>query len=203
MFSKFSALPLGSGESFLLETEHAGKTWAILVDSGKKSRRVLKDAVLAASPNLRHIDIAICTHQDADHANGFRHFAKEWYANARTIGEYWLPGRWSAALPDILTDPVGFTRRVWAGSRSVAEELSNSGRSEGALFGLEARPRDLSIQKKISSSFYDAALHGRRVETGLQGDERVQTPTNARVARSLGLGPLTSPSSSCRLTHPR
>jgi len=34
MASRFTALPISAGEAFLLETDHAGRTWRILVDAG-------------------------------------------------------------------------------------------------------------------------------------------------------------------------
>jgi hypothetical protein len=46
----------------------------------------------------------------------------------------------------------------------------------------------LSIQKENSGSFNDAALRGRPVETGLQGDENVQAIRKTSLACSLGLG---------------
>jgi hypothetical protein len=39
MGSKFTALPVGDGESFVLETKEGGRPWVILVDGGKKPRR--------------------------------------------------------------------------------------------------------------------------------------------------------------------
>ena len=101
MSSRFTALPLGAGELFLLETDHSGRRWAILVDSGQHSGEVLRTQILASSPSLRRIDVAICTHEDTDHATGFRDFTSEWYSTERTIGEYWLPGRWVVAVPEI------------------------------------------------------------------------------------------------------
>lgn len=124
MSSTFIALPLTNGDAFLLRTkDKSGKSWNILVDSGKKYGKNTRELALIlsqVSPKVEHVDIAICTHQDADHANGFWYFAEDWYDMGRTIGEYWLPGRWANAMPAILTDPSEFSARLMDG----AEEAS-------------------------------------------------------------------------------
>jgi len=71
MTSRLVVLPLRGGETCLLETRHAGRDWAILVDSGKVARgspHPLVAAIIRASPTLRRTEIAVRTHQDADHA---------------------------------------------------------------------------------------------------------------------------------------
>ena len=74
MSSTFIALPLTNGDAFLLRTkDKSGKSWNILVDSGKKYGKNTRELALIlsqVSPKVEHVDIAICTHQDADHANG-------------------------------------------------------------------------------------------------------------------------------------
>jgi hypothetical protein len=44
------------------------------------------------------VDVVLCTHNDADHANGILGFLE---AGLR-CEEVWLPGRWLGALPDVL-----------------------------------------------------------------------------------------------------
>jgi len=123
--STFTALPLDSGESFLLRTEARGREFVILVDSGKKyagKKHPLHKVITEHAPDLERIDIAICTHQDIDHANGFRNFADEWYADGGMIGEYWLPGRWASAAKSIAIDDDNFSQRVLSGALEFADE---------------------------------------------------------------------------------
>lgn len=149
MGSTFIALPLTSGEAFLLRTADAnGREWTILVDSGKKygeGSRELAKLLAQVSPTIQRIDIAVCTHSDADHSQGFWHFADDWYDMGRTIGEFWLPGRWANAMPAILTDPTGFATKLaegaWEASRKAEEH-------EQALEGL-AKSREWRLNKLL------------------------------------------------------
>ena len=92
MSSTFIALPLTSGEAFLLRTpDQNGRERVILVDSGKKygeGTRELADILSKISPRIDHIDFAICNHSDSDHSQGFWAFADDWYGMKRTLGEY-------------------------------------------------------------------------------------------------------------------
>jgi beta-lactamase superfamily II metal-dependent hydrolase len=49
------------------------------------------------------VDIVVCTHNDADHANGILGFLE---AGLR-CKEVWLPGRWLSTLPDVLKPFAG------------------------------------------------------------------------------------------------
>ncbi len=122
MTSTFTALPLESGEAFLLQTEAFGRKFVILVDSGKKyagKKHPLHKVLKKHAPNVDRIDIAICTHQDADHANGFRNFADEWYAAGNTIGEYWLPGRWANVAKPIALNDENFAKDILEGAQEA------------------------------------------------------------------------------------
>src|SRR5262245_54169445 len=44
------------------------------------------------------VNVAICTHNDADHANGILGFLEVGFR----CDEVWLPGCWLSALPDVL-----------------------------------------------------------------------------------------------------
>ncbi len=128
MSSTFIALPLTSGEAFLLRThDNNGNERCILVDSGKKYGKGTRElaAILAkVLPPINHIDFAICTHSDSDHSNGFWSFADDWYGLERTLGEYWLPGAWANAMPDILTDPTKFVTNLMDGA--LRDSLNNA-----------------------------------------------------------------------------
>ena len=126
MSSTFHALPLTSGESFLLETEHKNQKYAVLVDAGGKTGQGKKshplvDSISQVAGGLQKINIAICTHQDKDHAEGFVDFADYWYRLGGSISEFWLPGRWSATVPEILTSPNRFLSKLISGSLEATD----------------------------------------------------------------------------------
>jgi hypothetical protein len=190
MASRFSALPLGIGEAFLLETQHDGKNWAILVDSGYLeggTPNPLVDAINKASPGLQRIDIAICTHHDADHVSGFKNLADEWCGAGRTIGEFWLPGRWAAALPKLLLDPVGLVGNLWSGALEVSEKMIDREVELRAQVSDESRIRYLAEQFEINSEFAaprvaDAAEDSAPELGGASDEDR-----DRRLSRALGL----------------
>jgi len=101
MASVFTALLPSSGESFLLETEHNGEPRVVLVDAGRAKKSGANSLQRAIETKrfgniVKHIDIAICTHADNDHAGGFPNFIKSWCGKSgKTIGEFWLPAAWA------------------------------------------------------------------------------------------------------------
>lgn len=196
MASRFTALPLSSGEAFLLETTHEEEKRTILVDSGQRYQgnpHPLVFEIERAVRGLQRIDIAICTHQDADHSNGFRTFADVWCQSGRTIGEFWLPGRWAAAVPWILIDPFEILSRLWNGALSTAHGWRNEHRENPDQLGsiqitrwhTERRLRNLAPMQSISACFIEVG-HRDEQPLGLpfleDEDERA-----AKLARSLGI----------------
>jgi len=158
MSSTFIALPLSSGEAFLLRTtDNDGHERVILVDSGKKygeGTRELAKVLSEISPSIGHIDFAICTHSDADHSQGFWSFADDWYGLGRTLGEYWLPGGWANAMPSILVDPTGFAAKLMDGAtrasldvRSNDDALTNVSREQSHYIA----SRDLDVESRSNA----------------------------------------------------
>jgi hypothetical protein len=89
---RFIAIPVARGDAFYLEREG----FSVLTDGGGNQRDLpLK---FRNATNAKDVNVVLCTHNDADHANGLRGFLK---SNLK-CGEVWLPGRWLGALPDIL-----------------------------------------------------------------------------------------------------
>ena len=192
MASRFSALPLGIGEAFLLETQQGGKNWAILVDSGNLEEGTpnpLVDAIEKVSPELRHIDIAICTHHDADHISGFKNLADEWCGAGRTIGEFWLPGSWAAAMPKLLLDPFGLVDSLWSGAREASKLMVDHEDELRAHVSDQSRIRYLAkkykneIDGKFTAPEVADATEGSEPEHGGASDE----DRDMRVSRALGL----------------
>ncbi|MCZ4281469.1 hypothetical protein O4H49_11820 [Kiloniella laminariae] len=102
MKDKLTALPV-RGDSFVLQ--RAGRT--IMVDSGWEGLELAKslDSYL---PEVDKINIAVCTHNDMDHAGGFTSLLDHWSpcftgTSDDLIEEFWLPGKWVEVVPDLLT----------------------------------------------------------------------------------------------------
>lgn len=88
MRTTFTALKIGSGDAFLLKDD--GRT--ILFDSGGDQNRLKK---LLKDKGIKKIDLAICSHNDGDHANGFIGLLN---SEKKIIDEIWLPYWWSSIL---------------------------------------------------------------------------------------------------------
>lgn len=191
MGSRFTALPIGSGEAFLLQTKHAGRKWAILVDSGNLDAGTphpLVAAINKTAPHLQRIDIAICTHHDMDHARGFQSFADAWCTAQREIGEFWLPGRWSAAIPSILFDPLDVVQRIWNGTFEVSRRLFHGESADSGRTTLEERLREVARDIELYREFSEFVAPGELDELVSTVTAESEQPRRERLARSLGVG---------------
>lgn len=177
MASRFTALPLRSGESFLLETDVDGTRKVVLVDGGqsaneKPGKNELYQALRKYCPEVSTIDIAICTHRDHDHAGGFPAFVKVWLSEGRDIGEFWLPGAWSAAVEDLLVNPDRAVQLLFNGARAAAAAMP--GTRDGEARALAAG-REVDDLRTIAELLRDQRLNlPARPDTELQ-TFRVQT----------------------------
>lgn len=90
--ARFIAIPVAQGDAFYLERDG----FSTLVDGGR-SRSALP-IMFQQFTRSEKVDVLICTHNDADHANGVLGFLE----SGLGCGEVWLPGRWLSALPDVL-----------------------------------------------------------------------------------------------------
>ena len=90
------ALPV-AGESFLLHRDDM----SVLVDGGHSSKLLAKE-LKAYDPEMKLIDIVVCTHADADHAGGLGNLIDE---SGLKIGEFWLPGQWIDSVEELLATP--------------------------------------------------------------------------------------------------
>lgn len=91
---KFKALEIGSGDAFLIEAE--GKQF--LFDSGGS-----KSKIRDLTKKNKVIDLAICSHNDSDHSNGFIGLLEE---PSFEIKEIWLPGIWIPVLNFIIDEGI-------------------------------------------------------------------------------------------------
>lgn len=101
--SQFIAIPVGAGDSFFLERN--GRT--ILVDGGRAEHGF--PTLFQKATSRKNVDVVICTHNDADHANGVIGFLK---AENFRCSEVWLPGTWSQALPHVLGSVTDVINRL-------------------------------------------------------------------------------------------
>jgi len=90
----FRALEIGSGDAFLIEKE--GKQ--ILFDSGGS-----KSKIKYLTQKNKVIDLAICSHNDSDHSNGFIGLLE---TPSFEIKEIWLPGIWIPILQFLIDEGV-------------------------------------------------------------------------------------------------
>lgn len=81
MCTKFTALEVGKGDAFLLQNQG----WNCLFDAGQYSNiiKILKDK------GIHRLHLAICSHNDVDHAKGLIELLKD---GSIAIDEIWLPG---------------------------------------------------------------------------------------------------------------
>jgi hypothetical protein len=89
---KFVALPVGQGDAFYLERNN----WSVLVDGGKSQTAL--PSLFKRYANDSGVDVLVCTHNDADHANGILGFLK----SDLSCKELWLPGQWLDGLHKVL-----------------------------------------------------------------------------------------------------
>ena len=80
----FRALEVEEGDAFLLQDSN----WCCLFDSGKSPKDIIS---LLDNHAIDKIDLAICSHNDIDHSNGFLGLLK----SSKTISEIWLPALWA------------------------------------------------------------------------------------------------------------
>jgi hypothetical protein len=101
--SCFVAIGVGQGDAFFLDR---GKL-TILVDGG----RSIKGLPIQFQRATKHesVDVLVCTHNDADHANGVLGFLRDGLTTCR---EVWLPGSWTYRLAELLLQPEEFTSEL-------------------------------------------------------------------------------------------
>lgn len=90
--ARFISLPVGQGDAFYLERNEL----SVLIDGGRSRKGF--PSMFQSVTERDGVDVVVCTHNDADHANGIHGFLE---AGLR-CDEVWLPGRWLSVLPDVL-----------------------------------------------------------------------------------------------------
>ncbi len=98
MSTRFTALEIGSGDAFLLQDYV--NDWNCLFDAGGNKKRIV---YLLKRKGIKKLNLAICSHNDVDHANGFIGLLQ---SNLK-IDEIWLPGSWASVLKYIKDNRIG------------------------------------------------------------------------------------------------
>ena len=145
------ALPI-KGDAFLLQRDG----FNILVDGGL-NKNALPQFLASDMPKLKFIHIAVCTHSDSDHANGFTELLDKWRPQKEgepaPIGEFWLPGSWSAVVSDLMLEPSKFASQVF--------------REMTSLFDLTIKSRSAYVDQNTDDDFdpvIDATLENLNLD---------------------------------------
>lgn len=104
MSDRFVALPVGRGDSFFLRRG----SFTALIDGGQARAgfpHIFKDTL-----HRRGVDVLVCTHNDADHANGILGFLE----GGLSCSEVWLPALWNDRLDDLLKASDEFVDELFA-----------------------------------------------------------------------------------------
>jgi hypothetical protein len=136
---RFLALPVSQGDAFYLESSGI----SVLVDGGKNRHSF--PCLFKQHTGRSGVDILVCTHNDADHANGVLGFLESGFG----CGELWLPCTWLETIKALPGDPKQwnetFEALVDRVSNAVAKRARSSRTAEDPL---EAYASSLSKERK-------------------------------------------------------
>lgn len=127
MSTRFTALTIRVGDAFLLEEDNG---WNCLFDSGIDGKVV----DLLKFKGIDKLDLAICSHNDVDHANGFISLLQ---SNIK-IDEIWLPSFWLSILQYVQKKGID-----WAEIDQRNEDISNrmkEGLNPQWIFSNDSKP---------------------------------------------------------------
>ena len=116
--TRFIAIPVGQGDAFYLETPSG----SVLVDGGRGSAGFAE--LFMQTTRAKGVDIVVCTHNDADHANGIIGFLE----GGLECREVWLPGRWLGVLPHVLNPNPKVAEALAVQAREAAPALRERSR---------------------------------------------------------------------------
>lgn len=116
--NKFIALPVGQGDAFYLKRDDL----QILVDGGRNKTKI--SHWMNTICNTDCLDVLVCTHNDADHANGVIGILDNWEGK---INEVWLPGSWTYRIQDLFSNPEKFLIELAGNLQNALEQRSGQG----------------------------------------------------------------------------
>jgi hypothetical protein len=99
---EFVALPVGKGDAFFLRRGE----FTALIDGG--IARAGFCGLFWTTLRRNSVNVLVCTHNDADHANGIIGFLESCLA----CDEVWLPALWGDRLTDLLNKPAVFVKEL-------------------------------------------------------------------------------------------
>jgi len=99
MTDRFIAIGVNQGDAYFLQRGD----FTALVDGGRSAEGF--PSQFQRVVNRSSVEILICTHNDADHAEGILGFLK----HGLDCSELWLPASWADRLEDVLLRPEDFT----------------------------------------------------------------------------------------------
>lgn len=102
--AKFIALPVNQGDAFYAEINEDCK---VLVDGGK-NKQALPD-LFRQYTKSDGVNVLVCTHNDADHANGVVGFLE----SGLRADELWLPATWLDAVRSLPRDTNDTISALW------------------------------------------------------------------------------------------
>jgi hypothetical protein len=135
MATRFSALPVSSGDAFLLQD----RTNAYLFDGGRQRDQV---AQLLLSSKIKRLNAVICSHNDADHANGVIGVLD----SPIHVDEVWIPGRWVQFLASAAATH-SVERPWWQSVVNELNERSPDNSSMRQLMQLYSAENDRGVPK--------------------------------------------------------
>lgn len=112
MVDEFVAIPVGQGDAFFLSRGD----FTALVDGGRSE--LWFPTLFQETLGRNSVDVMICTHNDADHANGILGFVE----SGLKCTEVWLPALWADRLDDLLTRPSVFLEELFEDVLTCVEE---------------------------------------------------------------------------------
>lgn len=132
--SEFIALPVGQGDSFYF----SDNDFSILVDGGKSVLGFPRVFNTYITKN-KEIDAIVCTHNDADHANGVIGFLE----SDLICKEIWLPSIWVDLLPDLMCDFFSFAQGL------INEKIRSNNLFEASSF-LKSKPKNFLLDDEYT-----------------------------------------------------
>lgn len=131
--SRLIAVPVGQGDAFYFESEG----WSVLVDGGRSQSGLAPSFQRATGAD--RVGVTVCTHNDADHANGILGFLEA----GVSCGEVWLPGRWLSALPSVLRPFVEVFVELVDNVAQVTESAGGEQQRGSGVLSIEAYAEQL------------------------------------------------------------
>lgn len=150
MTASFSALPVGQGDAFFFSSP----SFAALIDGGRS--RTALPALLAKRRRVRTLTAVVCTHNDADHAEGLIGLLS---SDTVSVSEVWLPGQWASRLRDLFAAPVAFMHEVLVQIDGLGEE--ERGRSLAELGDAYTRATETGDDGPPIVEILDEAIEAR------------------------------------------